>query len=49
MVGATIALVLLGLGLTVGAGPIFGVSAEAAEDLRQRTPYVEAVFPGGAP
>jgi multicomponent Na+:H+ antiporter subunit D len=49
MVGATVALVVLGLGLTVAAGPIFGVSIEAAEDLRRRTPYVEAVFPGGAP
>ncbi|MBE1487978.1 Na+/H+ antiporter subunit D [Plantactinospora soyae] len=49
MVWATVALVVLGLGLTVAAGPLFGVSAEAAEDLRQRTPYVDAVFPGGAP
>ncbi|MDW5323870.1 Na+/H+ antiporter subunit D [Plantactinospora sp. KLBMP9567] len=49
MVGATTVLVLLGVGLTVAAGPLFGVSAEAADDLRQRVPYVRAVFPGGPP
>ncbi|GIG86717.1 Na+/H+ antiporter subunit D [Plantactinospora endophytica] len=49
MVGATTVLVLLGVGLTVAAGPLFGVSAEAADDLRQRTPYVRAVFPGSPP
>ncbi|MEE6264001.1 Na+/H+ antiporter subunit D [Plantactinospora sonchi] len=49
MVGATAALVLLGLALTVAAGPLFEVGAEAAEDLLHRTPYVDAVFPGGTP
>ncbi|GAB3972552.1 Na+/H+ antiporter subunit D [Plantactinospora veratri] len=49
MVGATTVLVLLGVGLTVAAGPLFGVSAEAADDLRERAPYVRAVFPGGPP
>ncbi|TDC80394.1 Na+/H+ antiporter subunit D [Micromonospora sp. KC606] len=49
MVGATTALVVLGLGLTFAAGPLFGVTADAASDLRRRTPYVEAVLPGGAP
>ncbi|PZF99439.1 Na+/H+ antiporter subunit D [Micromonospora deserti] len=49
MVGATVALVALGLVLTVVAGPLFEVTADAAADLRQRTPYVRAVLPGGTP
>ncbi|MFC0508629.1 Na+/H+ antiporter subunit D [Micromonospora costi] len=49
MVGATVALVALGLALTVAAGPLFDVTADAAADLRDRTPYVRAVFPGGTP
>ncbi|MFI0791094.1 Na+/H+ antiporter subunit D [Micromonospora rubida] len=49
MVGATAALVVLGLVFTVAAGPLFGVSTDAATDLRARTPYVRAVFPGGSP
>jgi multicomponent Na+:H+ antiporter subunit D len=49
MVGATLALVLLGVAFTVIAGPIYQISTDAAEDLRQRTPYVDAVFPAGTP
>ncbi len=49
MVGATIALVVLGLALTVAAGPLFDVTADAAADLRLRTPYVRAVLPVGPP
>ncbi|RGC70111.1 Na(+)/H(+) antiporter subunit D [Micromonospora sp. MW-13] len=49
MVGATTALVVLGLALTVAAGPLFGVTTDAATDLRARTPYVRAVLPGGVP
>ncbi|MEU2612061.1 Na+/H+ antiporter subunit D [Micromonospora sp. NPDC007271] len=49
MVGATAALVVLGVGLTLAAGPLFRVSVDAATDLRQRTPYVRAVLPAGAP
>ncbi|MFC0006234.1 Na+/H+ antiporter subunit D [Micromonospora siamensis] len=49
MVGATAALVVLGLTLTVAAGPLFRVTADAAADLRQRTPYVRAVLPAGTP
>ncbi|NES28381.1 Na+/H+ antiporter subunit D [Micromonospora terminaliae] len=45
MVGATAALVLLGLVLTLAAGPLFRVTVDAATDLRQRTPYVRAVLP----
>ncbi|MER7456042.1 Na+/H+ antiporter subunit D [Micromonospora sp. NPDC126480] len=49
MVGATVALVVLGLTLTVVAGPIFDVTADAAADLLDRTPYVRAVYPEGTP
>ncbi|MEU9506590.1 Na+/H+ antiporter subunit D [Micromonospora sp. NPDC048170] len=49
MVGATIALVGLGLALTVVAGPLFDVTADAASDLRERTPYIRSVLPVGAP
>ncbi|MFD6682071.1 Na+/H+ antiporter subunit D [Micromonospora parva] len=49
MVGATVALVALGLALTVLAGPLFDVTADAAGDLLLRTPYVRAVLPGGVP
>ncbi|ASW54109.1 Na+/H+ antiporter subunit D [Plantactinospora sp. KBS50] len=49
MIGATAALVALGLAFTVLAGPLYRVATEAATDLRMRTPYVQAVFPGGAP
>ncbi|MEH1101664.1 Na+/H+ antiporter subunit D [Micromonospora sp. CPCC 205561] len=49
MVGATVALVALGLALTVVAGPLFDVTAEAAADLRERTPYIRSVLPDGAP
>lgn len=48
MVGATVALVALGLALTVVAGPLFDVTADAAVDLRARTPYIRSVLPGGA-
>ncbi|GGM08691.1 MULTISPECIES: Na+/H+ antiporter subunit D [Micromonospora] len=49
MVAPTIALVVLGLALTVVAGPLFEVSTDAADDLLRRVPYVEAVYPGGTP
>ncbi|MFC3505151.1 Na+/H+ antiporter subunit D [Micromonospora krabiensis] len=49
MVGATVALVLFGLALTVVAGPLFDVTADAASDLRDRTPYLRAVLPEGGP
>ncbi|MDH6460482.1 multicomponent Na+:H+ antiporter subunit D [Micromonospora sp. A200] len=49
MVGATAALVVLGLTFTLAAGPLFRVTADAAADLRLRTPYVRAVLPDGAP
>ncbi|MGC4805462.1 Na+/H+ antiporter subunit D [Micromonospora sp. DT233] len=49
MIGATSALVVLGVALTVVAGPLFGVTTDAATDLRARIPYVRAVLPGDAP
>jgi multicomponent Na+:H+ antiporter subunit D len=49
MIAPTAALVTLGLALTLVAGPLFDISTDAADDLLRRTPYVEAVFPGGAP
>ncbi|MEU0550352.1 Na+/H+ antiporter subunit D [Micromonospora sp. NPDC005979] len=48
-VGATVALVALGVSLTVLAGPLFDVTADAATDLLSRTPYVRAVLPGDVP
>jgi len=46
MVGATAAMVVVTVGLTVLAGPLYGVADRAADDLIQRTPYVSAVFGG---
>ncbi|MBQ1026624.1 Na+/H+ antiporter subunit D [Micromonospora sp. C95] len=48
MVGATVALVALGVSLTFVAGPLFDFTGRAATDLIERTPYVQAVLPGGA-
>jgi multicomponent Na+:H+ antiporter subunit D len=44
MVGATAAMVVVTVGLTFLAGPLYGVAERAAEDLLDRTPYVSAVF-----
>ncbi|WP_102157926.1 Na+/H+ antiporter subunit D [Zhihengliuella halotolerans] len=54
MVGATAALVALGVALTVFAGPLFEFSDQAAQNMFERTPYIEAVlgpdaFDGYAP
>lgn len=49
MTVSTAALVVLGLALTVVAGPLFDISTDAADDLLRRAPYVEAVFPEGPP
>jgi len=49
MIVPTLVLVALGAGLTLVAGPLFDVSDQAARDLLQRTPYLEAVFPREAP
>jgi len=35
--------------LTVVAGPLYGLTQRAAEDLVERTPYVESVFTDPVP
>lgn len=49
MAAPAAALVAVGVGLTVVAGPLFGITDRAAGDLRERDTYIEAVLPGGAP
>jgi multicomponent Na+:H+ antiporter subunit D len=49
MVTSTLALVVLGTAITAVAGPLFAISADAAAQLRDRQPYVRAVFPDGTP
>nr|WP_226337990.1 Na+/H+ antiporter subunit D [Arthrobacter sp. UM1] len=44
MLGATTALVVAGLALTVGAGPLYALSENAARQMNARTPYIEAVL-----
>ncbi|HEY0215478.1 MAG TPA: proton-conducting transporter membrane subunit, partial [Cellulomonas sp.] len=47
-VGMTVpaaALVVLGLALTFGAGPLYGYAERAATALAERTPYIDAVLP----
>ncbi|TFV65144.1 UNVERIFIED_ORG: Na+/H+ antiporter subunit D [Bacillus sp. AZ43] len=46
MVGSTAAMVVVTVGLTALAGPLYGVAERAADDLRDRSPYVSAVFGG---
>ncbi len=40
-------LVVASVALTIFAGPLYGVTDRAAHDLLERSPYIEAVFPGG--
>jgi multicomponent Na+:H+ antiporter subunit D len=47
MVATTVALVLVGVGLTVVAGPLYGYAQRSAADLVGGTSYVRAVLPGG--
>ncbi|GAA2532728.1 Na+/H+ antiporter subunit D [Pilimelia columellifera] len=49
MMAPTLVLVVVGVGLTLVAGPLFDFSADAATDLLSRTPYVEAVERGVTP
>jgi multicomponent Na+:H+ antiporter subunit D len=49
MLGATTALVVVGVGLTLVAGPLFAVTDRAAADLQRPALYVESVFGGEAP
>ncbi|MFB9377169.1 Na+/H+ antiporter subunit D [Kineococcus gynurae] len=47
MVAPTAVLVAVGVGITVVAGPLFGISDRAATDLIDRAPYVQTVLDGG--
>jgi multicomponent Na+:H+ antiporter subunit D len=49
MVGATLALVVASSALTLVAGPLFDLTADAATELLDRPAYVRAVFPDGVP
>ena len=49
MVGSTAALVAIGVGLTVVAGPLYDYAERAADSIIGEQTYVEAVFPDGAP
>ena len=44
MLGATMAMVAVTAALTVIAGPLYGYTDRAADDLRDRTPYLESVL-----
>ncbi|NYF11461.1 multicomponent Na+:H+ antiporter subunit D [Leifsonia sp. AK011] len=47
MTGATAGMVLVSLALTVFAGPLYGISTRAGEDLEGPSQYVLLVFPDG--
>lgn len=49
MVGPTAALVAVGVGLTVAAGPLYDYADRAARMVMDGQTYVGAVFPDGAP
>lgn len=44
----TTGLVVVGVGLTIVAGPLYSITTRAAVDLMLRTPYLEAVLGAGA-
>ena len=45
MLGATAAMTLVGLLITVVAGPLFAYTQRAAADLTSRDPYITSVLP----
>jgi len=49
MVGSTLALVVLGTGLTLVSGPLYQLTSGAAAELLDRAPYVQAVFAEESP
>jgi multicomponent Na+:H+ antiporter subunit D len=49
MAAATTAMVAVTVALTFIAGPLYAYTHRAAEDLLERTPYIEAVFHGHVP
>jgi multicomponent Na+:H+ antiporter subunit D len=44
MVGSTLGLVVLGVSLTVFAGPLFKVADQAAQEMLERSSYIQAVL-----
>jgi multicomponent Na+:H+ antiporter subunit D len=48
MMGATAAMVVVTVSLTVLAGPLYNVTDRASGDLLDRTPYIDAVLGGEA-
>ncbi|HET6625412.1 MAG TPA: Na+/H+ antiporter subunit D [Nocardioidaceae bacterium] len=48
MVGATAGLVVVSLALTVVAGPLFGYTGRAADDILDRGTYISSVLPEGS-
>jgi multicomponent Na+:H+ antiporter subunit D len=46
MLGSTAAMVSVTVALTAVAGPLYGVAERAADDLRDRSPYIAVVFGG---
>ena len=49
MLGATTAVVAVGLLLTIAAGPIYRITDQAAASLSDRSVYIDAVLKAGAP
>jgi multicomponent Na+:H+ antiporter subunit D len=49
MVGSTLGLVVLGVALTVFAGPLFQVADQSAAAMLDRSAYIQAVLGDGAP
>ncbi|HET8600207.1 MAG TPA: Na+/H+ antiporter subunit D [Segeticoccus sp.] len=49
VVAPTAALVVVGVGISVVAGPLFGITDRSATDMLQRTPYIQSVYPKGVP
>lgn len=49
LAGPAGALLGVSLAMTIFAGPLFGLTDRAAVDLRERSPYIEAVFEGSGP
>ena len=47
MVGSTLGLVVLGVALTVFAGPLFQVADQSAAAMLDRTAYIQAVLGDG--
>jgi len=49
MVGSTLGLVVFGVALTVFAGPLFRVADQSAQEMLDRTSYIQAVLVPDAP